>query len=815
MTKKYYSTNEYYYVNPKTKEQEPYTGYVLIEDGKPYRFSDKAELVVGNNYISKVNLTNQFFDRLLDVNLELPKTLEDCTFGANDFLKSSVINQIVSNLEANNDYLFKNCFVSQNDLPLATKIPVLSPYRQFTQDATTGEYDKTSYGPVSNWFWSNISYNNIQDIWDKTDWPETVEGYDWQTDDIINAIVLPTNKPYSDTGESSSSSNDKLFAAFISYPTKIQLMNLYLCPDDILSEGGDPLKTLPDDEVDAEAQKRFFVQYSPANNQGSDSSETNNNLNLVNFSHIDPNNDQSIEFKNITSTAIDSNNLYVIDANINGLFKYDISKCLSDRGAATNKINLVDYIQGFGDLNEPYSFNNPISISAFENTIAILDKGNNVIKVLDNFFNHKFTIRSGAFVRQDSRIVNICPYDFILDEIEVKKGSIWITSEVNNKISIDIFSNTGEYITNKEIKYIELIKEIWYNENNGQPSSNDPISSQEVIKKIDFSFSDSNYFYIITDRRVIKFQLSKLTHPIGIISYYYRSVTLDNLVWENAYQPWYVVQDLGNKLIPWDYDRSKEIITYPQNKCYSITGVEDIDSDIIFNILDNRTYYVNGSVQRVDNYEDNNLLFIDNISKQYTYDKFDSAGQDNSPVLVKVGDTVPKYISNDGTPEKVEDELILIKPVEVVNEKIHNAILFYKEPNILKSSLLKTDINVYSGEELSFKDNKEYYNALTYNKMLHKLYFNLLQIKKYVYGTFVAGYSIDNIMTYDHVSPDSSIQNLGNDIENFYMGENEQTSIVLNRCFMNIYNIQVNILKKMQTKFISTLNYNLNTYKII
>lgn len=70
-------------------------------------------------------------------------------------------------------------------------------------------------------------------------------------------------------------------------------------------------------------------------------------------------------------------------------------------------------------------------------------------------------------------------------------------------------------------------------------------------------------------------------------------------------------------------------------------------------------------------------------------------------------------------------------------------------------------------------------------------------------------------MTYDHVKPDSSFQELGSDKENFFMGENELTSIILNRCFTSIYNTQVNIIKKMQTSFISTLNYNINSYRII
>lgn len=87
MTKKYYSTNEYFLIDPITKEQIPYEGYVLVENNIPYTFDDKKELVIGNNYTTKINLSNDFFDRLLDVDLKLPYNLTDCTFAANDFLK--------------------------------------------------------------------------------------------------------------------------------------------------------------------------------------------------------------------------------------------------------------------------------------------------------------------------------------------------------------------------------------------------------------------------------------------------------------------------------------------------------------------------------------------------------------------------------------------------------------------------------------------------------------------------------------------------------------------------------------------------------
>lgn len=791
MTKKYFSTNEFF-----LESGEPYSGYVQIIENIPFTFPQNKKLVVGDNYISSVTLSNLHFDRLLGNDLELPKTKEDCTFGANDFFKSSVLNNIIKNIEANNSYIFKNCLISKNDLPLAEKIPVLSPFRPYKE--VGGVINRIDYGPVENWFWSNISSGNIQNIYDKADWPNSVIGHDWFTDNLIDSIIIPTNKPVSEDNSSI------LYAVFLIYTNKVQLINIYLPEDDIISLGTDPLKIIPEQDLPTEYAKRKFVDLSPANNG-------KNNLDIITFNNIDPNNTQSAKFKNISGASYSNGVLFVLDSGLNGVFSYDITRCIADRGAANNKIYLKNQLQGKGQLADPLLFDNPKAISALDNTLAILDKNNICVKVFDLDFNYKFTIKSGAFVRQNVTSVKICPFD----SENFTAGSIWILSEVNDSLSLDIYDKDGFYLGNNLIKYIQLVKDYWYDPNTSLPSSpDDPVYSKEVIKKIEFSYNNSNYYYIITDRRIIKFQLSQLIEPIGIVSYYYRSLTVDNLIWENTYQPWQAVQDIGNKLITWEYERSKEILKYPQNKCYSITGIPEINADIIFNVLDNKIIYNTGTIQRVDNYLSNKLLYIDNLTKEVTYSSEDASKQPNQKVYAKIGTEVDEYINMGEIPVKTENTFIVL-PIIETNDRANNAILFYKEPNIFKSTLLNTEIKAYSSAEILLNNNEEYVDALTFNKILQKLYFNLMEIKKYIFGTFAAGYSVDNLMTYDHIQPDSSIQNLGIDSENFLIGDNEQMSAIANRCFLNIWNVQLNILDKIQTIYLSTLNYNLNAYRII
>lgn len=839
MEKKYWSSDEYYFVDKATKENINYTGYVRVENGKAYIYETGDELFVKDNYQSKINLSDEYFDRILSDKLKLPHSKEECTFAANDYLKATVLNKIISNIEENNNFLFKNCIIAQNDFPLAEKIPCLSPYRELPDDpdVTTPSSNSKDMGKVGGWYWSNISYNYIDDIYDKTNWESDVIGQDWFTDTIFDAVAVGTDKFYDNPETLGIDPNDiandkdKLFAVFLASPTNVRLINLYLYPTDKLSTGNDPMQAglntgegTVQENYDKVIKEREFKQYSPVNNQQyTDNPEKIPNLKVRIIDHADPSDDKSFVFQNISGIAQDGSNFYIIDKTLNAIFKYNISRCLSDRGAATNKIILEDYLHGKGTLTEPYFFNGPTSVSAFDNVVAVLDTGNKCVKVFDNYFNHKFTIKHGAFFRQEPKAVAICPYEFIYNNVTIEKGAIFVLSEVGKKISIDFYTKDAQHLGSKTITDLELIKEIYIDEKTGaQSSPTNPVTTTEYVKKIVFSYNNSNFFYITTSKRTIKLQLSKPSEPIGIISYSYKAVTDDELIWQSTDKPWDAVLDGYNNYAVWSYNRSGAILSYPDNKCFTVTGLPGIETDIIFNILDNRIYYGNGSVHRFDNPIDKKYLY-QTKDGTLTYDIINGTSY-NKPVYAKTLTEVQGYYDKDGVLTEITDESpeeykpykkFVIEETVVLAPKMSNCILFYKEPNIFRTSLLKTDLKLYSSDDLYFRNNQEYFDQLTFNKLLYKLFFNLQEIKKYIYGTFVAGYSLDNIMVYDHVETDASIINEAPNQEDFMIGENENTSIILNRCFLNIYNIQLNICKKIQTKYLSSINYNTNNYQII
>lgn len=797
MNKKYFSTGEFFTVN-QNYEKEPYTGYVTIKNGTAYKYGTEIALLSGNSFSTAINLSNEFFDRNLAHKLKLPHDLSDCTFAANDYLKRSVLTKIIKNLDENNRYIYKNCLVSRNDLPVADIIPVLSPWREVS-NTKKDDITVPTTGEVTGWAWSNISYNFINNISEKDNWPDTVWGQDWDTNEIVDSDFVITDKV--------DGQNRQLYAVFIAEKTQIRLFNLYLFPDDKLNIYSDPIVDLVKD-----------------NNTGKITEEVSNrtfdtsNFDVKTFSNVDPQNSSSFKFKEIAGIKISGNYLYVVDKGLNGIFKYDISNCILNRkGKFKNLILLDNESYGLGDLNTPYLFNQPTAIAANENTVAVLDTGNLCVKLFDTDFNHISTIRQGAFVRQNPQYVQICPYSFKLDEQIIDSGAIFIISESSKKISIDVYKKDGTYIKNKQIKYLSLEPFEFASE---AITGNYIISANERIKKVEFSANDSNLYYIVTSRRIIKLYLSDLVEPIGISSLIRKIAageTTYGILWnemtDSVDGAWGTAKLTSGAALIWGEKQNTYPLSYPYNHCFSIGWNPEINSDIIFTISGNIIYYDAGTTHRFDNLTDKKKLYY-TADGTLTYDKSDGDYY-NKPVIVKINSIVPEYKANSANKPVATNNLIKYEIKETLRNRVYNTILFYKEPNTYKSLLMHTDLSLYSLNETLGIIDEEYVSQVSLNKLLYKILFNLNEIRQYLYGTFTAGYSAENIMTYNSIDIDYSIATDTISAENFMFGENERISIVLNRCFENIYKIQAKVIDKIQTKFVSSSNYNLHSFKSI
>ena len=145
-----------------------------------------------------------------------------------------------------------------------------------------------------------------------------------------------------------------------------------------------------------------------------------------------------------------------------------------------------------------------------------------------------------------------------------------------------------------------------------------------------------------------------------------------------------------------------------------------------------------------------------------------------------------------------------------------SAILLYSEPDSFITTLSNNDLKIYDTYKIEDSVDNDYISSLNINKMLYALISNLLKIKNYLIGHFRAATNIDNVIVYDNIVLDDYFNNLKlNAEEDYFVHNNEVISIIANRAFEDIHDLQEKILQKMQTEFMAAQSYVNNTSRII
>lgn len=92
-------------------------GYIGISEGVAYNYyNDKKIDLIDNNYYTNLLLSSKNFYRDFNTKLELPYKKSDIQLAANDFLYSSIINDIVNKLQLNNQYIYQNSIIADGKL---------------------------------------------------------------------------------------------------------------------------------------------------------------------------------------------------------------------------------------------------------------------------------------------------------------------------------------------------------------------------------------------------------------------------------------------------------------------------------------------------------------------------------------------------------------------------------------------------------------------------------------------------------------------------------------------------------------------------
>ena len=122
----------------------------------------------------------------------------------------------------------------------------------------------------------------------------------------------------------------------------------------------------------------------------------------------------------------------------------------------------------------------------------------------------------------------------------------------------------------------------------------------------------------------------------------------------------------------------------------------------------------------------------------------------------------------------------------------------------------------YTSDDIEDISSTEYVNNLTFNKMVYKVVYNLINLKNHIIGKFWGAYNLDNIMVYDQLEYDDFFQQLRIDRDDdLFVHDNEPMSIMINRIFEKIYDIQETILSHMEAKYRSQGAFTNNSFRII
>lgn len=492
-----------------------------------------------------------------------------------------------------------------------------------------------------------------------------------------------------------------------------------------------------------------------------------NSTNVLIIKESDPNRINSIEFMGLNDVRVKGNYLYLVDEKLHMVLRYDIEYLRkTDDGTHWNKQNLrlLDILQGEGTIRDDVYFKNPCAIDADDKYIYVADKGNGCIKKYTESFDYVKTIRNSNFSGHDLQTISINPYSFTLsDGTKLPPNTLWVFTSTTNYFYVHVLDD-NRVVYSHRIDRIEILddKYMW----------------DEKFKSVKFSFGDSNYYYLCTTKRVYKIHLSKPTYPFASLSYYKQRMALTTMQWSLLPYPWHTLpagqSEYEGLDVTWSFRPSASSAEILDNKSFCICGCDSYTE-----IRNGIREQFNGDI----------IFHIGNLINQSEVDTYCKENQ------CEYYD-IPKW-----------------KLAECINQ---TGVFLYTEPTSFITTLTNFDFPIYLIEELEDISSSEYVNSETFNKIIYKIAYNLVNLKNHLIGRFWGAYNIDGLMVYDQLEFDDFYQQLRiENIDDLFVHDNEQISIMFNRIFEKIYDIQERLLEHMAAKYRAISSFTNNSFKII
>ena len=144
------------------------------------------------------------------------------------------------------------------------------------------------------------------------------------------------------------------------------------------------------------------------------------------------------------------------------------------------------------------------------------------------------------------------------------------------------------------------------------------------------------------------------------------------------------------------------------------------------------------------------------------------------------------------------------------------ALFTYIESDSYINTISDVTFKSYPTYNITSDIGNEYINPLTFNKLIYQVIYNLMQIKEQIFGKFKGAANADGVVVYDAIINDKYIDTLKlTESSNYYIHNNEVVSITINRIFEDVLTLQENIIKMMQTTFMSSQSFVNSTTKMI
>ena len=822
--KKYWSVNEY-----RLENGDVYEGYVGIKNGNAYIFDTEEKLMVNDNYRTHLNLGKMFFDRILDDKLSLPYNKKELLFQANDFMYRGTIKSILQKLQLNNDYIYKCATIGDTLIPAVDDCSILATTNN-SYNVFVG-YDKKQFKEIPT-TQSSISINVLENVkrgfvvnpnFDQSllgtktldeltyplkngEKPKTKYSSKWRMIPNVKHVLDLENgklKRY----DLSSQTNTKTALDPTFYKQILQdgtvttpLFNFddIVATDAVITDVGSQKIVITEDEVREYNEKtdtkvkpiivkrvRMLIAlamkdkiviiryvYYPEDFYvngwlGQSVNFNEGSRDIIVIDCVDPSNKNSLSFLQLKGLCIRGNYMYVVDEKLNMVLRYNIEFIRTQQGVMSwnNKsVRLMDYLQGEGNAESEIYFNAPCAVCADDENIYVADRGNKCIKKYTTSFDYVTTLRNGNYVNHDIQTISINPYQFTMEDGTVlEPNSLWVFSSTGQNMHVHVISN-NRIMYSHRIECLEMLKDkyMW----------------DEEFRSVKFSFSDSNYYYLCTTKRIYKLHLSKPHYPFASLSYFKQRALLTSMVWSRVPYPWHILpsgEDDNGIDVTWGFRPSTTSAEVLDNKGFCLCGS---DKYTIIDEMGTRDQF-NGDI-------------IVHIGTLYNQNKIDTFCKRNNC----------KYYD---IPQEEKSSMIKC-----------SGFFIYNETTSYISSLTKLDFPAYTKDDIEDISSNEYVNNHTFNKMVYKVVYNLINLKNHIIGRFWGAYNIDNIMVYDQLEYDDFFQQLrieGND--DLFVHDNEPMSIMVNRVFEKIYDLQETILSHMEAKYRSQGAFTNNSFRII